>query len=546
MTTNLTGMNGRVYLIVLDDLHTNCAADAAGARRRPASSSSATSAPTIWWRSCTPADAADAGQEFTTNPRLMLAAVDRFMGRKVRSSTLNRIDEEYRTRQTRQQGDRIDDIDNMERGYQARISLDSMRQVSQFLGGVSGRRKALVLFSEGIDYDINDVFNNRDATTILDSTRGSDRGRDARQRRRSTASTRADWVAWRSKASRSQSFPTDTTLGIGSTSFQDELRLSQDSLRVLSSETGGFAIVNTNDFGTAFQRIVDDNSSYYVLGYYPTNERRDGRFRKIEVKVPGRPEARIRARKGYVAARGRAAGDQAGRPERSHARTAERDEQPAAALRAADGGDGGRVQGSAAERLGRGVDADWRRRRCRSSRRTATSATTWSWRWWRSTRAGKTFSGGRNTLDLNMKPDTAKRAAAFGFRVISTIDLPPGRYVLRVGARESNTKKAGSVSYDLEVPDFAQGAAADEQPGAHLGGQLRRADGPFERPAATAAAGPAVDASRVPAGRRGGALRRGLRQQRGPAAQGEHPRLAQGRGRDSRSSRPARSVTAAS
>ena len=68
--------------------------------------------------------------------------------------------------------------------------------------------------------------------------------------------------------------------------------------------------------------------------------------------------------------------------------------------------------------------------------------------------SGKTFSGGRNTLDLNMKPDTAKRAAAMGFRVVSSIDLPPGRYTLRIGARENNTKKSGSVSYDLEVPDF--------------------------------------------------------------------------------------------
>ena len=58
----------------------------------------------------------------------------------------------------------------------------------------------------------------------------------------------------------------------------------QDSLRVLADETGGFAAVNTNDIAGAFQRLVDDNSSYYVLGYYPANERRDGRFRKIEVR----------------------------------------------------------------------------------------------------------------------------------------------------------------------------------------------------------------------------------------------------------------------
>ena len=69
---------------------------------------------------------------------------------------------------------------------------------------------------------------------------------------------------------------------------------------------------------------------------------------------------------------------------------------------------------------------------------------------------GKSFSGGRNTLDLNMKPDTVKRVQALGFRVISTIDLPPGRYTVRIGARENNSKKAGSISYDLEVPDFTK------------------------------------------------------------------------------------------
>jgi len=72
-------------------------------------------------------------------------------------------------------------------------------------------------------------------------------------------------------------------------SILNEVRLSQDSLRVMSEETGGFAVVNQNDFASAFQRIVDDNSSYYVMGYYATNDKRDGRFRKIEVKLPDKP-----------------------------------------------------------------------------------------------------------------------------------------------------------------------------------------------------------------------------------------------------------------
>ena len=84
--------------------------------------------------------------------------------------------------------------------------------------------------------------------------------------------------------------------------------MSQDTLRGLSEETGGFASVSSNDFSTAFQRIVDANSSYYVLGYYSTNEKRDGRFRKIEVRL-ARPGLDVNARKGYAAPRGKAAAD---------------------------------------------------------------------------------------------------------------------------------------------------------------------------------------------------------------------------------------------
>ena len=46
----------------------------------------------------------------------------------------------------------------------------------------------------------------------------------------------------------------------------------------------GFAAVNTNDFNSAFARIVKDNSAYYVLGYYPPGQRKDGRFHKLEVQ----------------------------------------------------------------------------------------------------------------------------------------------------------------------------------------------------------------------------------------------------------------------
>jgi hypothetical protein len=69
---------------------------------------------------------------------------------------------------------------------------------------------------------------------------------------------------------------------------------------------------------------------------------------------------------------------------------------------------------------------------------------------------GKAFSTDRNTVNLNMKPDTANRVRATGFRVIQSLDLQPGRYLLRVAVREGNTRKAGMVTYDLEVPEFTK------------------------------------------------------------------------------------------
>jgi VWFA-related protein len=72
-----------------------------------------------------------------------------------------------------------------------------------------------------------------------------------------------------------------------------------DAMNSLAVDTGGFVVRNTNIFDQAVQRIVDDASSYYVLGYRP-EAAPDGKFRKISVKVK-RPGVTFRARRGYVA-----------------------------------------------------------------------------------------------------------------------------------------------------------------------------------------------------------------------------------------------------
>jgi VWFA-related protein len=81
--------------------------------------------------------------------------------------------------------------------------------------------------------------------------------------------------------------------------WQNSLRKAQDSLRVLAEETGGFAVVNSNDFDRTLKRIDAETSDYYVLGFYSNNPDPLRRNRRIEVKVSRPDVATIWSRKGY-------------------------------------------------------------------------------------------------------------------------------------------------------------------------------------------------------------------------------------------------------
>jgi len=75
---------------------------------------------------------------------------------------------------------------------------------------------------------------------------------------------------------------------------------SQEVLATLSSDTGGKAFFDSNDFGPAFQQIQHDTEAYYILGFHSTDTRRDGSYRHLTVKLT-RPDAKIEYRPGYYA-----------------------------------------------------------------------------------------------------------------------------------------------------------------------------------------------------------------------------------------------------
>ena len=455
---NLQGADGRIYLLVLDDLHTNALRSnltkvaAKMFIERYVGANDLAAVVHTGGRS-------EGNQDFTNNQRLLLQAVDKFMGRKLRSSTLNKIDDYQRRAGTPLASDPAQDLEDKERGFQARATLDTVRNLANYLGNVRGRRKAIVMFSEGIDYNIYDIMsiNNTGATeasTVIDATKDM-----------LAAATRANVAIYGvdprglgasfENFADVQSFPDDTSLGLNQSSLFNEVRLAQDSLRSMSDETGGFAVVNRNDFTNAFQRIVDDNSSYYMLGYYSSNDRRDGRFRKIEVRLKNRPGVVVRARKGYVAPRGRAPETKAAAKDGPSPELKEVLESPlplpglplavTATVFKGPAAKGSVVISTFVH--GGSLPFTEEKGMFKNDLEIVGIATD---------DKGKSFTTDRNTVNLSMKPDTANRVKATGFRVIQSLDLAPGRYLLRVAVKEGNTRKAGVVTYDLEVPEFTK------------------------------------------------------------------------------------------
>nr|MCU0255777.1 VWA domain-containing protein [Vicinamibacterales bacterium] len=320
--------------------------------------------------------------------------------------------------------------------------------------GVRGRRKAVLFISEGLDYEIYNVFEARDATTVLGSVRdaigAATRGNVAFY----TVDPRG-LTTMGDDAIEMTGFADDPSLGVGPEAFGEELRLSQDNLRMLADETGGIAAVNSNDFATAFDRVVRDNSSYYVLGYYPQNARRDGRYRRIEVRV-NRPGLEVRSRKGYVAPRGK--------PEPRFTDNGA-DAETSAALREALNSPlpepGLPLAVTVAPFKGAApnasvlVAAHLGGRELRFAEKDGKFLNTIELSLIAVDSQGKIRNGDRSKVDLALSPPTYQAVRGAGFRLLSRIDLPPGRYQLRVAARESGGL-VGAVPFDLEVPDFSK------------------------------------------------------------------------------------------
>ena len=446
--SNAQPFDGRIYVLVLDDYHTV-----------PLRTSRVIAAARLFIEEhLGPDDYAalihtsgrpDASQGFTRNTRLLLEAASKFIGRKTQISSMaplpvsNGRFEEFARNAV--------DPSDFERGFEARASLSAIEEATGLLAGIRGRRKAVVMLSEGIDYNVFDLFNTRHSGVIHDAMRRVVAA--ATQSNTSIYTVDPRGLTGLRTDVELYEIPDDTLLSLGGP--LDRLFLSQHSLRVLAEDTGGFATFDSNAFGDAFDRIVRANSAYYLLGYYPTNTERDGRFREIQVTVVGRPGLEIRARKGYVAGRGDpdSTGSSAAVPGTStELQEALNNPIPLSGLSMRVsaipflGADSATSMAIVVEVDGAGLRFDQRDDRFVDDLELSLFAFD---------RGGRVHGGDLQTAEMSLRPETHAMVAANGIRLISRVELPPGRYQLRVGLRQSNGGALGSVNYDLEVPDFA-------------------------------------------------------------------------------------------
>jgi VWFA-related protein len=173
--------------------------------------------------------------------------------------------------------------------YQAstrlRITLDTVERVLNGLAGAKGR-KSVILVSEGFIYDTN-----------LDEFK-----------RVNEASRRANAAVYFVNARGLEGIPDAMTAQFGPAlpdqdvgfAFAETLDAVAGAEGV-ADDSGGFTVRNTNDLAGGIQRIARETQVYYLLGYIPTNTARDGKFRKIQVKLANGKGLQIRARKGYYA-----------------------------------------------------------------------------------------------------------------------------------------------------------------------------------------------------------------------------------------------------
>ena len=376
-------------------------------------------------------------QGLTSNARLLLQSIDTFTGGFPRETAPIDPAAGGVTGQSQLSGPATEAM------HLERNAMAALRSIAEAVAAIKGRRKMLLLVSDSLSVNMQRVIDYSGGTLSLAEE-------DAHKA--ITAATRSNVTIYSIDP---RGLSADGGLGESETASTIGTDIDHRmNMAALARVTGGFALTNTNSFDQAFSRIVRENSSYYVLGYSSTNDRRDGRYRRLEVRVK-QPGLQVRARGGYLGPMGRervpvepprrtplnpsvttAVGSPVattGFPLRVFA-APYKSTQGEATIALAFEMDG--TAFNLAERNGLmvgGIEVSY----------LATDG------------QNKIHPGEYHIADLSLKPDAYDRLRQKGLRVLSEMRLPRGRFQIRAAVGD-RAGKSGSVVYDVEVPDFGR------------------------------------------------------------------------------------------
>jgi VWFA-related protein len=244
----------------------------------------------------------------TRNHNSIITAIKNFEGRKFRYDPRNDFEAQYANYPT----EVVERIRN-------EVVMTALRGLATRLGSLREGRKAIIFVSEGFTTMLPPQMRNPIATLPglgNPNSRDPFAGEGSAREETAMAFSTADLMSqlrdvWDAANRNNAAIYSLDPRGLAGSEFGIEenislrtdskyLQASQDSLRTLSGETDGRAIVNQNDLAKGLAQIVRDSSAYYLIGYNSSQAPDDGKFHEINVKVK-RSGVDVRARKGYWA-----------------------------------------------------------------------------------------------------------------------------------------------------------------------------------------------------------------------------------------------------
>jgi VWFA-related protein len=215
-----------------------------------------------------------------------------------------------------------------------------------------------------------------------------------------------------------------------------------DFMNTVAEQTNGLAVVNTNDFDTGLDRVFNENSSYYLLGYRPATRHRPGTLHRLTVRVNS-PDVRVRTRSGYETPPAETAASAARGPRVLEDAVSEPTPGGDLSMRAAVAAMAQLGRRESAVLVTLAVDRSPVAERTLETIEILVRVFTPD---------GRPFGDPyRHTARLSRLPRPT--SATTTYELLSLMALPPGRYSLRIAAMRDGDRAAGTVFADVDVPE---------------------------------------------------------------------------------------------